>query len=250
MNWYSVMGFISSFALFIPILLMLVLRLAPYRTFPALFLYYSSIFFYNLLTEGYIHADKQLIYYWGIINNLLDVPLMMIFLTYFSPTKNYAKRMHWFILAYVAFELVIISVFGLSIKAITIILGPGIIMVAVFCMLFFGRNAKIAIEFKKCVGKSFIAASLLFAYGCYLMIYFIFYIFRTKYVDDTFLLYFMASTFSAIFMSIGLYYEKKRVKKLQELLITRKELSEFYKHEKKAVPIRTAMLDIENDILC
>lgn len=250
MTWYSIMGFVSSFALFIPIALMLVLKLAHYRTFPALLIYYSSVFIYNLLTEGYLQADRQTIYYWGLINNLLDAPLMMTFLTYFSLSKEFTKKMYGLIAAYVLFELIVIAIFGLTVKSITIVLAPGLIMVAAYCLYFFIRNGKAALQFNKCVGKSFMSASLFFAYGSYAMIYTMYYIFRTPYVADTFLIYFMAATISAIFMGIGLYYEKKRVRKLQELLITRRELSEFYKDEKKGARLRAPLLDFENDILC
>ena len=123
-------------------------------------------------------------------------------------------------------------------------------MVAAFCLYFFMRNGKAALQFNKHVGKTFISASLFFAYGSYSMIYTMYYIFKTPYVADTFLIYFMAATISAFFMGIGLYYEKKRVRKLQELLVTRRELSEFYKDEKKGARLRTPLLDLENDILC
>ena len=52
MTWNSIMGFISSVALFLPILLILFFRLGGYRTFPALLIYYVIVFTFNLLTEG------------------------------------------------------------------------------------------------------------------------------------------------------------------------------------------------------
>ena len=72
------MGFISSIALFLPIFVLLFFRLGGYKSFPALFAYYSMVFAYNLLTEGYISVGKDVISNWNICNNLLDAPLMLL----------------------------------------------------------------------------------------------------------------------------------------------------------------------------
>lgn len=86
MTAYSVMGFISSVALFLPVCFILILRLGSYRSFPALLAYFLMVFVYNLFTEGYITVDHDFKRYWGLSNNLLDAPLMLFFLTYFSPS--------------------------------------------------------------------------------------------------------------------------------------------------------------------
>lgn len=247
MTWNTIMGFISSFALFIPIVLILVLKLGTYRSFAALLIYYSSVFIYNLLTEGYIKSHEDVVYFWGMANNLLDVPLMVIFLTYFSPSKKYTQRMKILLLAFVLFEIVVLFVTGFNVEGLTIILGPGVIIIAGFCLQFFIRYAKVAIEHKKGTGKALIAGSLLFAYGCFSILYIIFYIIKTDQIADTFLIYFMATTISATLLSIGLYYESLRIKKIKEIKITRKELSDLYKDTNMAAPRRTAMLDLDFD---
>lgn len=247
MTWNSVMGFVSSFALFLPIALILALRLYNYKSFPALVVYYSSVFIYNLMTEGYIPMSKQIIYNWGLINNLLDAPLMMLFLTYFSPSVIFSKRLKTTAIAFVLFEIVVVVFRGLNVESITIILGPGIIMIAALCLHFFVRHAKMAVEHGKSTGKALIAGSLLFAYGCFGLIYLMYYVFKTPHVADTFLVYFMAATVSALMMSAGIIYERKLIKKIKEVQITRRELSEIYKDTKMAAPVRTAMLDFDKD---
>lgn len=249
MTWNSILGFVSTFAFFLPIALMLVFRLANYKTFPALLVYYTSVFIYNLLTEGYLPVNRQVIYYWGLTNNLLDAPLMMFFLTYYSPSKYFSKKMKTAIAAFILFEIIVIAVNGLNFNSITIILGPGIIMVAMLCLQFFVKHTKIAIEFGKSVGKSLIAGSLFFAYGCYAMLYVMYYVLKTPYVADSFLVYFMSSTVSALAMSLGIYYESKLVKKIREVQVARRELYEIYKDTKITVPSRrTVMLDFDKEL--
>lgn len=257
MTWNSIMGFVSSFALLAPIILILVLRLGRYRSFPVLLLYYSSVLIYNLLTEGYIKADSSIEYYWGLTNNVMDAPLMILFLTYFSTSKLFTRKMKILALSFVLFEIIVIATIGFNIDAMTIIMGPGLLIIFGLCLYFFIRHARLAIENHKATGKAVIISSLLFGYGCYTIIYLMYYIFKAhigadgkvnaQYMNDTFLIYFIAASLSSVIMCIGLLIERKRIQKLQELKVTRKELSTIYTETKRAVPLRTAILDFDRD---
>jgi len=241
------MGFISSFALFLPIFFILALRLGGYKSFPALLIYYFSVFVYNLFTEGYIQAPAEFVRYWGLSNNLLDVPLMLAFLIYYSTSAAFTRRMKISILAFVLFEATTVLVRGLNVDAITIIMGPGLLLVFSLCLSLFIRQTKITILHRKATGKAIIAAALLFAYGCYAIIYLMYYVFRTPHVADTFLVYFLVVTFSSLLLCAGIIIERKRVQKLNELKTTRKELSDIYTETGKAAPARAAMLDFDRD---
>lgn len=70
---------------------------------------------------------------------------------------------------------------------------------------------------------------------------------NAQYVNDTFLVYFISTSLSAFLMCIGLVVEQKRIRKLKELMVTRKELSSLYTETKRAVPLRTAMLDFDRE---
>src|SRR5437868_4325793 len=125
MNWSSTLGLISSVALFLPVLFILLFKLGGYKTFPALLIYYISVFIYNLLSLKYINAGEDITRYWGITNNLLDAPLMLTFLSYFSTSAVVTKRMKLLIRVFMAFEVAILCWKGITVAAITIIMGPG-----------------------------------------------------------------------------------------------------------------------------
>lgn len=257
MTWNSIMAFISTFALSLPVLFILVLRLGTYRSFPALLIYYISVVIYNMLTEGYIHAPADVIYYWGLANNLMDVPLMLYFLTYFSTTKSFLKRMRLLVMSFIVWEAVIITFMGLNIEAITVVLAPGLPLVFGYCLYFFTRQVKLAIVHNKATGKAMIVSSLLFAYGCYTIIYLMYYVFKAhldannkikpQYVEDTFLIYFMVTFISSLLITAGIIIERKRIQKLTELKITRKELSAIYPETRRTAPLRTVLLDFDKD---
>lgn len=245
MTWNSIMGLLSSIALFAPIAVIVVLRLSTYKTFPALLIYYIITFFYNIFTEDYMHIDPQIVYYFGLVNNLLDAPLMMTFLLYFAPSTNFARRIKFLIIAFLVFEAIILTVFGLNIYAITIILGPGLALTAIVCAVVFVRQTKIAIINIKALGRSMVAAALCFVYGCYGLIYALFYLNSSPNVEDTFLIYYWASLISASLLSAGLIVECKRISKLHELKKTRKELSSIYSADKSPRGIQNVKLDFE-----
>ena len=251
------MGIVSTVALFLPIAFILTLRLSRHRTFPILILYYAIAGFNNLLNEGYITSSADVVKYFSLSNNLLDAPLMLLFLTYFCTSPLQAKRMKVLILALIAFEAIIVSFNGFNKNSITIILGAGLTIVIGFSLFFFIRQAKMAITHHKATGKAIMIASLLFLYGCFTIIYLLFYVFQThiidgklneQYLSDTFLVFFFAVTFSSLLMCCGIYVESKRVQKLNELLITRKELSSVYEGTtQKAAPLRAALLDFDKN---
>ena len=245
MTWNTTMGLLSSIALFAPIAVMVWLRLTAYKTFPALLAYYILIFSYNIFTEDYVHIDAQLVYYLGLINNLLDAPLMMTFLLYFSPSIKFTHRLKLLIIAFLIFEAIILTVFGLNVNSITIILGPGLILTTALCVIVFIRQTKIAIVNQKALGRSMIAAALCFAYGCYGLIYVLFYLSNSPNVEDTFLVYYWASFISATLLSGGVIVEYRRILKLHELKRTRQELSSVYSEDRNPMIIRKVKLDFE-----
>ncbi len=253
------MGRVSSLALAGPVLLILLLGLGRYRSFPYLLAYFTTVFIYNLITEHYIPVSRATEYYWGMANNLADTPLMILFLTYFSTSRTFTRRMQILAAGYLLFEAIVVSVIGLNTEAITIIMGPGLSISIGLCLYFFIRNTKLAIEKRKATGKAVIVTSLLFGYGCYFLIYLLYYVFKAHidangqvnlgYMNDTFLVYYISATLSAFLMCVGLLIEYRRVRKLRELRITRRELSVIYTTEtKRAVPLRTAMLDFDREL--
>jgi hypothetical protein len=247
MTWNSIMGFVSTLALFIPILLILTLRLGAYRSFPFLVIYFVTILIYALMTEGYIQVNADVVHGWGIGNNLLDAPLMLLFLSYFSTSTIFTRRLKILILSFIVFESAVVLLVGFNVRALTIILGPGILVVFGLCLFLFIRQSKIAIINHKAIGKTLITASLVFAYGCYGILYVLFYVIKTRHIADAFLIYFFVVTFSSLIMSTGIVFERKRIQKLFEFKKARRELHDIYKDTKPTSPFRTAMLDFDRE---
>jgi hypothetical protein len=241
------MGSVSAIALFLPILLILAFRLGSYKSFPFLLFYYTMVFINTLMNEGYLQANADVIYGWGIGINLLDVPLMLLFLFYFSTSAEFSRRLKFLIVAFIAFEISVVLLVGFNSDAITIVLGPGILIIFALCLFFFIRQSKIVVTNRKALGKTLIAASLVFAYGCYGILYVLFYIIKTPLVADAFLIYFFVITISSLFLCTGIVFERKRILKLFEVKKSRKELHDVYKDSKPATTFKTPQLDFDRE---
>ena len=203
MTAFKLMGLISTMALCLPIVILFTTKLGWYRSFPALLVYYLFVFSYNLLQLGYLESNTQFQYYHGVFNNLIDTPLMLGFLLYFSQTAAFRKKLLIVIAGFVGFEIIVLAMYGFNAVATTIILAPGLLITLIIALLFFIHQVKIAVMHHKAIGKAIMAASLLFAYVGYCFVYTVFYLIQPVYKNDAHLVFFLITIFSSITISVG-----------------------------------------------
>jgi hypothetical protein len=232
MNLQESMGFIFTTTLVLPIIFIIAFRLYRYRSFLALGIFYLLAFFDAMMMQKYIPAGTEFRRIFGITTNLLDVPLLLTFFSYFSPSSACTRRMKYAMIFFVAFEIIIMSIYGFNRSALTIIIAPGLAIILFFCACFFIRQIKIAIMYRKAIGKALMTSSFLFVFGCYSLIYVMYYIIRTPHTKDVYIMYLISSALSVIVVSAGIIIETRRLRKLQELQITRRELSRIYADDK------------------
>src|SRR5690349_2625253 len=122
MNLFHVMGLISTIAMVLPIIVLSLSGLARYRSFPALLIYYVLVVSYNLSLLGFVNGGKDFRYYLGVSCNLLDTPLMLFFLLYFSKTIFFKRKMQVIIGLFLAFELITLCLYGFTARAAMIVL--------------------------------------------------------------------------------------------------------------------------------
>ena len=249
MNIFTILAFIATIASFLPIAVVLYQRLGTYKSFPAVIAYFIPVFLYNLMVDEYIHVSENVILATGFANNLLNAPLMLLFLSYFSTSSLFAKRLRWFTVIYILFEIVMVVVFGFNFSTITIILGPGLFVVFSLIVYLFYKHSKVVVRNKKALGKCFMLGGLLFGFGLYVILYLLIYITKSQEVKYTMFLYNLNLTISTIALCIGIVYERKRIDRLMEDKLVRKELNEINKHEKRVIRVsNTPLLDFDREL--
>jgi hypothetical protein len=231
MTLFSIMGLVSTVALALPVITLIFTRLAWYKSLPALFFYYLGSLSTNLVTLGYIPASKEVAFYLGTITNFLDAPLILLFLSYFSQTAAFRKKLITGILILVAYEILIVAIFGFSIRTSTMILGPGLLAILMLSIIFFIHQVKIAVVHQKAIGKAIMISSILTAYAGFIFLYTVYYLIETPYKNDARLIFFMITIITSIPLAIGIVFERKRVQQLTELQTTREELKAIYGDE-------------------
>jgi len=239
MSWHTAIGILSTIALFAPVFVIVATRLIRYKQYLPLFIYCILAFGFNLMTEHLVQVPKVIERYYGIINNLTDMPLILSFLAFQIASSVMVKRMKILLAAFIVFEIVLIIMFGITVKTITLTMAPGLLIVFGYALYYFVYTVKRSFTHNKFISKAIIASALTFAYGCFIIIYLMHYVFTLPEIKYLFLIYYFITIIYCGLLSVGLYLESRRKRKLEELLVTRKELMRFFSDEKKpATPNR------------
>ena len=230
MSWNAILGIACIVSFAFPIVVIIYNRYYTHRSLAALLIYYTLILIDNLFAENIIRVSSSVSSFIGILDNYCDVPLMLTALLFFCPNKQKQTSIRFLTYIFIAYELVIATVFGFSKESITYILGPGISLVLIYASYLFVRQVKFSIYHGKNHGRMIMLSSILFVYACYFLIYFFHYVQKTPYKADVLLLYFIASILSSVVMAVGLHLMRKRLKELESLKVTRRELAVFFGH--------------------
>lgn len=250
MRLYDLMGLISTIALWIPILLLVVYKLAWYRSFPALLGYLAILCTHNLLLIEFLAPSAAMIRIAEAAFYFLAAPLTLLFLTYFCRTAAMRKKIHITVLAILIFQVLVGGLYGFNDKAFSFLSIPGLGISLIAGLLFFARQVKMTIVFQKGIGKAFLVSAVLFASIGITYIYLVRYYTNPDNRYDAQLILFMVCLLLGVGLTVGLIFEQKRVKELEELRIAREELKEIYGdgHEEKTTgPFGTVALHFDNN---
>ena len=228
MNLNSTLGIISAIAFFLPAFIILSSRLLINISLLALVVYFLMVTTHNLMSENIILVEKEVQRNFAVINNYLDVPLMLTSMLMFCTEKWKQRVITTSIICFSAYEIIIAFQYKLQPISSMYVMGPGIILILFYSLYLFMNNIKSTIVQGKGVGKTLMITSILFAYGCYFLVYLFAYIQRTSNRKDVFIIYYLASIIFSVLMSAGLIWVKKRLRQIKEVQTTRKELSVFF----------------------
>lgn len=249
MTLYDLMGLISTVALWLPILLLLAFKLAWYRTFPALLGFISVLCVYNLLLIEFLAPSSSFV---SIVEKTFYFtagPLVLLFLSYYCRTAVFRKKILMLIAGLLVFETTVAVAKGFSDDAFGILAVPGLVLALGMGLYFFARQVKLTITFQKGVGKAFLVSAVLFATVGISYIYGVRFYTNPAFRHDAQLIQFMICFLFGGALSIGLYFEHKHVKELEEIRIAREELKEIYgeSNEKATGPFGTVALNFDQN---
>jgi hypothetical protein len=207
-SWLYWFGLFTLTCMLLPVMVVLVRRkFGP--GFIALAIYFLSTFLYNLLLVVFPDFPKDIRRSIGISSNVLDAPLMLLFLLQFTADERMKKLIKICFFAFLFFEFGIILFYGFTVKSITIFSGPGLLLILCFSFFFFTHYVRITITQRLDIAKTMMISGILFAYGIYFMVYLFYYIMETPNKVDSLIIYFLASIVASLLLSSGMLREKK-----------------------------------------
>jgi len=227
MNPISLFG-LSSIACFaLPVLAILIFRLYRHASLIALMLYYVLTIFHCLNAES-TPPVPNFHNPWDVAYSYAEIPLMLTALLFFCPAKQRQQKIHLLIALFVGFEIIIALLFGFTPQASMYITAPGLLMIVGYSLFLFLRQAKFTMIHGKNVGRLLMLGGILFSYGCYLFLFYVYFIEKQTDIAGIYYLYFISSTIASLLMAVGLFMMRHRIKELQELKVVRRELQMVY----------------------
>ena len=229
MNWDATLGVASVIAFTLPIAVIFYNRYYTHRSLAALLAYYAFILIDNLFGT-IINSATVLARVINYIDKYTNIPLILTALLFFCASKQRQGKIRLLTLIFVTYEIVIIAVYGFTLNSIIYIMGPGVGVVLLYSFYLFVRQIKFSIFHGKNHGRVLMLISIVFDFSCYGLIYFFQYIQKTPFQNDVFRLYYISSIVSSVLMAIGLHMMRVRMKELQSLKTTRKDLAIIFGH--------------------
>ena len=202
--WDAILGAVSIVLMLITIVLLLLNFKEGRFYFLALAFYLCQVTVLNLdSTRVFIIPDSvrgNIVFF----HSFLELPTLLVFFLYFAKDQMVKKLIFYIIGAYAIFDLVICFSLGLTDTTLTIIIGPGLVLITIFSFYFFVEHLKLAISKRKETGKAFLTGATVFAYLCFTLIYILYYLMQSKYLNDIYAIYYSTYIIFAVFLITGL----------------------------------------------
>lgn len=219
----NLFGVTSVLCFSLPILAILFFRLYRHASLIALMIYYSLTIL-HCLSSSTMPPSPDFKDTWEVLYNYIEIPLMLSALLFFCPARQKQEKIHSLIKFFVAYEVMVAFVFGVSPQASLYVMTPGLAIIVSYSLFLFLRQVKFTLVHGKNRGRVLMLGALLFSYSCYLYVFYTYFIMGKVDVSGIYALHFLSSTIAAVFMSVGLFLMRHRIRGLQELKITRREL--------------------------
>lgn len=223
----SFFGITSAICFLLPVAAILYFRLYRHTSLIALMVYYVLTLLRSV-SGNTVPAIPDFQNTWDVAYNYIEIPLMLTALLFFCPARERQQKIHIIIGMFLLFEMVIAFVFGLSPQASVYVMTPGLLIVTSYAFFLLLRQLKFTILHGKNLGRVLMLCAVVFSYGCYLFMFYSYFILGNSNVADIYLLHFVSSSIASVLMSIGLYLMRQRIKELQELKVTRRELQMIF----------------------
>lgn len=207
----------------LPVFIILFYRLYRHASLIALVVYYLLTIL-HLVGSNTMPPSPDFNNTWEVLYNYIEIPLMLSALLFFCPASQKQQKVHVFIGLFVAYEVLIAFLCGLTPLASLYIMAPGLLVIVLYSHFLFLRQLNFTILHGKNWGRVLMLGAVVFSYSCYLFMFYAYFFQEKRDVAGIYALHFFSSSIAAVLMSVGLYMMRHRIRELQELKVARREL--------------------------
>lgn len=194
----------------VPVFFIIKKKLYLHISFAAILVYYIITLAVNAMHLHIFPILENMTNSLIIIDNLLDGPLVLLFLIFFCPTLLTEKAVRYTFYILSLFAVVMVLVNGFNKQTITVTLGPGMLFILVYAFYLFTQRIGGAFYEKNEVAFVLLLTGLLVAYTGYIIVYFFKYVLGgNNDMQSLMLLYDLTTILSLIVSGIGFYKIKR-----------------------------------------
>ena len=219
----TLFGLTSVICFLLPVLAILIFRLYRHVSLIALAVYYLLTIM-RCLGSNNIPPSPDFRDAFEVLFNYIEIPLMLSALLFFCPARQRQQKIQLIIGMFSVYEVLIAFVYGFTPLASLYIMTPGLMVIVLYALFLFLRQARFTILHGKNIGRVVMLGALLFSYSCYLFMFYAHFVQGITDVSDIYAAHFLSASIAAVFMAIGLFLMRQRIRDLQELKVTRREL--------------------------
>jgi uncharacterized protein with PQ loop repeat len=223
----TLFGITSILCFSLPIVAILYFRLYRHASLIALMLYYALTIL-RCIGSNTVPPSPVLTNVWEVLYSYLETPLMLLALLFFCPAKQRQQKIHIVMGLFVVYEGIIALLFGFTPFASWYITAPGLAVIVLYSLFLFLRQLKFTLMHGKNAGRVLMLGAILFSYSCYLYLFYAYFIEEKPDISGIYALHFVSSSITSVMMAAGLYLMRHRIKELQELKVTRRELQMIF----------------------
>jgi len=192
---------ITMVFLLLPLLAIIYKRKHWHNSFLSLLICLLLLVFTSLISSGIIAVSEETIFTVNTISALIQPPLVLLFMTYFTNQEQVKKSMRFTVTILLITGILILTRGDFQDIANPVILGLGLLLVNIFSFYFLILQIKASVTLRGETGKAFIVSGIVFAYSCYSFIFVVNYFFNSNNRQDLFTL-FEISTFIFAFLAM------------------------------------------------
>lgn len=223
MIFETIVGLSSVACFCLPVAVIVFYRLYRHTSLIALMVYYSLTIL-RCFGSSHMPPSPDLQNTWEVLYNYIEVPLMLSALLFFCPARRRQQSIHCLLCFFVIYEAMIALLFGFTPQASLYLMLPGLLMIVAYSLYLFIRQVRFTLLHGKNPGRVLMLAAVLFSYGCYLFMFYAYFALGVREISGIYAVHFTASSLAAVMMGAGLFLMRRRIRCLQELTVTRREL--------------------------